>query len=93
MLEILKGILKQLLSDIDSGNSNISEQEQLKLLDILKQINSKELSATESYNYLGISKSTFYNYIDKGLLPKGTKKPGKGVFWNKCDLEKFLEQK
>lgn len=93
MLEILKGILKQLLSDIDSGNSNISEQEQLKLLDILKQINSKELSATESYNYLGISKSTFYNYIDKGLLPKGIKKSGKGVFWNKCDLEKFLEQK
>lgn len=93
MLDLIKLNLKQIIDDIDSGNSNISEQEQLKLLGMLQQINTKELSATESYNYLGISKSTFYNYIDKGLLPKGEKKPGRGVVWNKCDLEKFLKSK
>ena len=93
MLDLIKLNLKQIIDDIDSGNSNISEQEQLKLLGMLQQINTKELSATESYNYLGISKSTFYNYIDKGLLPKGEKKPGRGVVWNKCDLKKFLKSK
>lgn len=93
MIQLIKTLLLQFIDDIDSGNSNISEQEQLKLLGMLQQINTKELSATESYNYLGISKSTFYNYIDKGLLPKGEKKPGRGVVWNKCDLEKFLKSK
>lgn len=93
MLKIIREILQKYIDDIDSGNSNISQNEQLQLLTLLQQINSTELSATESYKYLGISKSTFYNYIDKGLLPKGVKKSGRGVVWNKCDLEKFLKSK
>ena len=92
MLDIIKEILKQLINDIDSGNSNISQKDQLKLLDIFKEINNKELSAFEACDYIGVSKSTFYNYINKGIIPKGIKKSGKGVVWYKNDLEKFLEQ-
>ena len=92
MLNIIKEILIQLVNDIDSGNSNISEKEQLKLLDIFKEINKKELSAFEACDYIGVSKSTFYNYINKGLIPKGIKVSGKGVIWYKNDLENFLKQ-
>lgn len=92
MLNVIRKILQQYIDDIDSGNSNISEKEQIKLLNILQQINNKELSAFEACDYIGVSKSTFYNYINKGLLPKGEKKSGKGVIWYKSDLDKFLEQ-
>ena len=92
MLEIIKGILRQILNDLDSGNSNISENEQQQLLDLFSKINKKELCATEASDYIGVSKSTFYNYINKGILPKGQKYSGKGVLWNKSDLDKYLEQ-
>ena len=92
MLNIIRKILQQYIDEIDSGNSNISEKEAMKLIDIFKEINKKELSALEACDYIGVSKSTFYNYIDKGKIPKGEKKAGKGVVWYKSDLNKFLEQ-
>ena len=92
MLKIIREILQQYIDKIDSGNSNISEKEQMKLIDIFREINKKELSALEACDYIGVSKSTFYNYIDKGKIPKGEKKAGKGVVWYKSDLNKFLEQ-
>lgn len=92
MLDLIKLNLKQIIDDIDSGNSNISEKEQMKLIDIFREINKKELSALEACDYIGVCKSTFYNYIDKGKIPKGEKKAGKGVVWYKSDLNKFLEQ-
>ena len=92
MLNIIRETLQQYINNIDSGNSNITEKEQMELLDIFQKINNQELSAFEAQDYLGISKSTFYNYINKGILPKGNKKSGKGVFWYKSDLEKFLKQ-
>lgn len=92
LMKMIRELLKQFVDEIDAGNSNMTEKEQEKLIDVLRQIHSNELSASESYNYLGISKSTFYNYINKGILPQGVKKPGKGVVWNKVDLENFLKQ-
>ena len=91
MINLIRNILADYLDKIDSGNSNITEKEQGQILDFFAQINKQELSATEAYNYLGVSKSTFYNYIDKGLIPKGIKKAGKQPYWNKQDLEKFLK--
>lgn len=91
MINLIREILANYLDKIDSGNSNITEKEQGQILDFFAKINRQELSATEAYNYLGVSKSTFYNYIDKGLIPKGTKEAGKQPYWNKQDLEKFLK--
>lgn len=87
MLNIVRDALQQIINDIDSGNTNISQEQQLQILNIL---NPERLSRTESADYLGVSKSTFDNYVKKGLIPSGTKKYGVlGKLWNKFDLDNF----
>ena len=93
MLTILKGLLQQFINDIDSGNSNIPEKEQEELIDLIQKINSKDMSKTESADYIGVSKPTFDNYIRKGLIPKGKKRRGfNELCWFKADLNKYLSK-
>ena len=94
MLEIIKTILQQFINDIDSGNSNINQEQQKELLYLIQKFTQKELSKVESANYIGVSRATFDNYIARGLIPKGTKRQGfKELSWNKQDLDKFLQSK
>ena len=94
MLQLIKLALQQFIDDIDSRNSNINEQQQQELLDLINRINSKELSKIESANYIGVSRATFDNYIKKGLIPEGTKYQGRSnLLWKKSDLDKFLNEK
>ena len=91
MLEVIKSVLRQLLNDMDSGNSSISESEQEELLNIFEKINKKELNKTETAEYLGVSTSTINNYVNRGWIPEGIKKPGSSQkVWLKSDLNKFL---
>lgn len=94
MNNIIKVLLQQIINDIDSGNSNISEKDQLEIINVLEKVSSKELSKIESANYIGVSRATFDNYINKGLIPKGRKRQGfKELSWSKKDLNEFLCQK
>lgn len=91
MLHLIKIILQQFINDIDSGNSNINEQEQEELLNLLQKFNQKELSKIEAANYIGVCRATFDNYINKGLIPKGHKRQGfKELRWNKKDLDDYI---
>lgn len=93
MLKIIRNLLQQIINDIDSGNSNISEKEQSEILSFIQKINSKKLSKLEAAEYIGVSRATFDNYINSGRIPKGIKRPGlKELLWNKSDLDKFLEK-
>lgn len=93
MIQLIKTILNQFIEDIDSGNSNISEEEQEELLSLIQKINTKQLSKIESADYIGVSRATFDNYIRDGRIPKGHKRPGfKELSWNKSDLDKFLKE-
>jgi len=66
----------------------------MELLELLQRISTKELSKTEAANYIGVCRATFDNYIDRGLIPKGHKRQGfKELSWNKCDLDKYLNEK
>ena len=92
MLQLIKTAFEQFIKDIDSGNTNISEDQQLEILQLLQKINSKELSKIEAAQYIGVSRATFDNYIKKGLIPEGKKRQGfKELSWNKSDLNKYLE--
>ena len=94
MLSLIKEILLQFINDIDSGNTNIEEEQQEELIQIFNRIMQKEYSKTESANYIGVSRATFDNYINKGLIPKGHKRQGfKELSWNKSDLDKFKNGK
>lgn len=94
MIQIIRNALKQILDDIDSGNSNINENQQLQLLNLIQQFSITELSKLEAADYIGVSRATFDNYINKGLIPKGTKRRGfNELSWKKSDLDKFLNDK
>lgn len=93
MLEIIKMSLRQLLSDMDSGNSNISESEQEEILNLFERINRKEYNKTQAADYLGVSTGTIDNYIDRGWLPKGVKIQGGRKVWYKSDLNKVSQHK
>lgn len=92
MLKIIRNLLQQIINDIDSGNSNISESGQLETIQFIQKIYSKELSKLEAADYIGVSRATFDNYINKGWIPKGKKRMGfKELSWSIYDLNKFLE--
>ena len=92
MIKVLRNLLQQLIDDIDTGNSNIPNEEDLnEIINIIQRSNSKQLSKIEAANYIGVCRATFDNYIKNGLIPKGTKRQGfKELSWNKSDLDKFL---
>lgn len=93
MLQIIRTILVNLINNIDSGNSNISESEQLELINLLQQFTSQELSKIEAANYIGVSRATFDNYIKRGWIPEGKKRQGfKELSWKKSDLNKYLNK-
>ena len=94
MLQSLKLALQQIINDIDSGNSNITEDQQQEALEFVRKLLDPMLTLTESADYIGVCKNTFNNYIDKGLIPKGIKRRGtNSLFWNKTDLDKYLKNK
>lgn len=94
MNNIIKLILKQILKDLDSGNSNISEEQQEEIINLYQRMSLKEMTKVESADYIGVSRATFDNYISKGLIPKGSKRPGlSSLLWSKSDLDKYLETK
>ena len=93
MLKIIRNLLQQIIDDIDSNNSNISERQQFEVIKFIQKINTKELSKLEAADYIGVSRATFDNYIRKGLIPRGQKRVGfKELSWNKSDLDEFLEK-
>ena len=93
MLQVIKKLLQQIIDDIDSGNSNISEKEQQEAIQLIHKFSSKELSKLEAAEYIGVSRATFDNYIRNGWIPKGNKRVGfKELSWLKSDLDKFLKE-
>jgi hypothetical protein len=62
-LELLKICLQKVIDNIDSGNSNFSEEECDELLDAInKATNTKnKLSKYQACKYLNISRATFDN--------------------------------
>ena len=94
MVEILKNALKQLINDLDSGNTNIDEEEQKEVIDFIHKLTSQEMSKVQAYQYLDISRATFNNYISKGILPEGKKKAGfNEKIWYKYDLDNYKNRK
>lgn len=91
MLQLIKTALLQFVNDIDSRNTNISQDQQEELISLLLKINQRDYSKLEAADYIGVSRATFDNYISKGLIPKGKKRQGfKELSWKKSDLDKFL---
>ena len=93
MLNAIKGLLLKIVDDIDAGNSNISDEECLEIVNALKKYTRKDvpMSKYQAYTYLNISRATFDNLVREGELPKGRKIAGfKEKVWYKRDLNKYI---
>lgn len=93
-LEILKLGLNQVINNIDSGNSNASDEEIDIILDAINKTTNTQnkLSKYQACKYLNISRATFDNWVRDGKIPEGRKEQGfKEKFWIKSDLDKVKE--
>ena len=96
MVSVLQKLLRKIDQDIDAGNSNLTEEETLEVVEILKEYTrrDKPMSKYQAYTYLNISRATFDNLVSEGKLPKGVKVAGfKELFWYKKDLDNYLKSK
>lgn len=94
MLKVIKVLLQKIISDIDAGNSNITEEEAVNVAKTLQSYTdkTKKLSKYQACLKLNISRATFDNLVKDGILPKGQKVPGfKELFWIEKDLDKIIK--
>ena len=94
MLNIIRNLLQKFINDIDTGNTNITQEDQSKILSMLCNIVDKDqrMSKIQSCEYLGVSRATFDNLVRDGFIPKGRKQEGfKEISWSKIDLDLYLE--
>lgn len=94
MLKIIRNILANIIDNIDSGNSNINEEQAIELAKVLQSYTDKtrRLSKYQACQYLNCSRATFDNYVRAGLLPKGKKEAGfKELSWEIKTLDEFIK--
>lgn len=92
----MNGILKKLLLDIvdriDSDNSSLSEDDTIKLVEVIKRYTDKEreVSKYEACQIVGLKRAQFDNMVRAGKIPRGHHKIGfKELRWYIKDLETF----
>ncbi len=91
-LKLFAKQLRDTADQIESGNSNMTQDELETAIATLQNAANKQkrLSKAQSADYLKVSIRTFDNYIRSGKIPKGIKQVGfKELFWEQKDLDDF----
>lgn len=79
-----------MIDNIDAGNSNLTEEEALNAIKILKDYTdkTKRLSKYQACQYLNISRAKFNNLVREGKIPRGKHQIGfKELSWSERDLD------
>ena len=78
--------IRELVDNLDAGNSEINEEQAIKILEIVAH---RPMSKEEASIYLNMSTSKFDNLVRDGIIPKGRKRIGfKELVWYKDELDK-----
>lgn len=94
-MDVIAQLLEQCLGNIKAGTSNISEEDQLEIVAMLRKYTDKDrrLSKYQACTYLNISRATFDNYVREGKIPKGKKEVGwKELSWSESELKEVIKQ-
>lgn len=93
MIKIIKNLLLAIIENIDSGNSNITEQEAIELVDIIKKYTdtTQFYNRTQAAKYLHCSIQSFDLYRKEGKIPEGAKQAGGVRQWTKKQLDEFIK--
>jgi excisionase family DNA binding protein len=95
MLQIIRKLLVNIIDRIDSGNTNITEEEGLEVINYLNKFNNKDegISKYSACQYLNISRATFDNLVKEGKLPEGKHIQGfKEKRWYRKDLDDYVRR-
>ena len=96
MLKVIKSLLERIINDIDCGNSNITEDEAMDIIKIIKSYTDKtqKLSKYQACQKLNISRATFDNLVREGIIPRGEKVIGfKELFWEEKTLDEVIKSR
>ena len=94
-MDVIAQLLEQCLGNIKAGTSNISEEDQLEIVKMLRKYTDKDrrLSKYQACIYLNMSRATFDNYVREGKIPKGKKEIGwKELSWSESELKEVIKQ-
>lgn len=96
MLKVIKSLLERIINDIDCGNSNITEDEAMEIIKVIKSYTDKtqRLSKYQACQKLNVSRATFDNLVREGVLPRGEKVVGfKELFWKEKALDEVIKSR
>lgn len=94
MINLIRSLLQKFIDDIDTGNTNVTQEEEIKIISLLCNIADKDqrMSKIQACEYLGVSRATFDNLVKDGFIPKGRKQEGfKELSWSRIDLDLYLQ--
>lgn len=95
LMRMVRDALSDRINDIDTGNSNLSDEQCIAALEGLGALARKDIpmSKYQAYQYLGVSRATFDNYVREKKIPRGKKVQGfKELQWYQKDLDKFIKE-
>lgn len=90
----IKVLVRQILSDLDAGNTNLTEEELEESIEFLKRITDKDkyYSREEAAEYLHMSVQNFDALRRKGEIPQGIKRKSiTNLQWSKKVLDEYIE--
>lgn len=91
MLNVIRNLLAKILDDIDSGNSNITEEEGKTIIDTINRATEQKMSKYQACQLVNCSRATFDNLVRDGKLPEGTRQAGfKEKFWKKSEILNYI---
>lgn len=89
MLGSIRSGLCCLINDIDSGNSELSKQDEETLSGLIRRFANADqpMSKYQAYHFLNVSRATFDRLVKEGKIVSGRKLVGfKEKVWYKKDL-------
>lgn len=82
--------LRDIASKIENNTCIITEDDAIDLLDGITHIG---ISKDDAMKELNMSKSTFYNQMANGIVPKGKKRRGfTELFWFRDEIRNCIER-
>ena len=92
MLKVIKNLLLKIIDNIDTGNSNLTEDQAIEVIKIIKNYTdtTQYYNRTQAAKYLHCSIQSFDLYRKEGKIPEGIKQAGGVRQWTKQQLDNFI---